>query len=126
MKWTLPRCGSIPEGWIGNSPTFQRWVREVEDLEVPKGRLNRANHQPSLRDLPCWGATFPTLKRWAIFASPFGRNVALGALCLASLVTPVRGAETEDFPYTIQPELGATEFAPGDSIVITVFRGDRQ
>ena len=67
-----------------------------------------------------------TLKRWAILASPFGRNIVLATFCLARLVTPARGGTAEDFPYAIQPELGATEFAAGDAIVITVFRGDRQ
>jgi hypothetical protein len=35
-------------------------------------------------------------------------------------------ADEAEFPYFIQADLGATEFAPGDNIVITSFRGDRQ
>jgi len=28
-----------PGGMVDNSPTFQRWVGELRNLEVPKGRL---------------------------------------------------------------------------------------
>jgi len=35
-------------------------------------------------------------------------------------------ADEAEFPYLIQADLGATEFAPGDNIVLTSFRGDRQ
>jgi len=56
-----------------NSPTFQRWVREIRGAQVPKGRLKPgAIHQPSLRDLSCYERWFPTLKRWAIIACPSG------------------------------------------------------
>ena len=34
-------------------------------------------------------------------------------------------ADDAEFPYVIEADLGATEFAPGDNIVITSFRGDR-
>src|ERR1035438_9407756 len=62
-----------PGGMPGNSPTFQRWVREFRGAQVPKGRLmDRAGFQPSLRDLSCCGRWFPTLKRWAIIACPSG------------------------------------------------------
>jgi hypothetical protein len=35
------------------------------------------------------------------------------------------GADETEFPYLIQADQGATDFAPGDNIVITSFRGDR-
>src|SRR5262249_35556192 len=46
------------------------------------------------------------------------------ALC-CGLAAAHAGAEATEFPNAIQPELGATEFAPGDQITITSFRGDR-
>lgn len=56
--------------------------------------------------------------------------VMLAALtfCLFALTMPASGrsADETEFPYFIQAELGATEFAPGDNIVITSVRGDRQ
>jgi len=62
-----------------NSPTFQRWVREVRGAQVPKGRLKpRAIRQPSLRDLSDCGREFPTLKRWAIIACPSGTKTRPG------------------------------------------------
>src|ERR1035437_3015036 len=62
-----------------NSPTFQRWVREFRDAQVPKGRLKPwAIRQPSLRDLSCCGRWFPTLKRWAINACPSGTKTRPG------------------------------------------------
>ena len=75
-----------PGGMTENSPTFQRWVREFRGAQVPKGRLKPgAIHQPSLRDLSCCGGWFPTLKRWAIVACPFGTMAWLG---LASVFGP--------------------------------------
>src|ERR1035437_5469652 len=68
-----------PGGMTENSPTFQRWVREFRDAQVPKGRLKPcATRQPSLRDLSCCGRWFPTLKRWAISACPSGTKTGPG------------------------------------------------
>jgi hypothetical protein len=51
------------------------------------------------------------------------------ALCLQAAITSAqlgeKAAETE-FQYVIQPESGATEFAPGDRIRITSVRGNRE
>lgn len=51
------------------------------------------------------------------------------ALCFSTSPTWVRAGvapgDTE-FRYEIQPDLGASEFAPGDGIVIKSLRGDRQ
>src|SRR6266404_6694849 len=45
------RQRSCPGGTCDNSPTFQRWVDQCRDHQVPKGRLKRrAIVQPSLRD----------------------------------------------------------------------------
>jgi hypothetical protein len=52
-----------PGGMADNSPTFQRWGRELRGAQVPKGRLKAcAIRQPSLRDLSGCGRWFPTLK----------------------------------------------------------------
>jgi hypothetical protein len=69
-----------PGGMTGNSPTFQRWVREFREAQVPKGRLKPCTiYQPSLRDLSCCGRWFPTLKRWAIIRCPSGTNTWPGS-----------------------------------------------
>ena len=61
------------------------------------------------------------IRAWAMAMTP--------ALCLqaaiASATAGERPAETV-FTHVIQPELGASEFAPGDRIVITSFRGNRE
>ncbi len=70
------------------------------------------------------GVTRPTLARNLIVAV----LAVTAAFCLQT--TPAlpdaraESAETQ-FPYVIEPESGATEFATGDGIVITSFRGDR-
>src|SRR6266851_4287348 len=54
---------------------------------------------------------------------------ATSALCLHAAIPPARAGEEAaegEFPYVIPPELGATEFATGDSIVITSVRGNRR
>lgn len=51
------------------------------------------------------------------------------ALCFQSGLRPAcadEAAAKDGFPYVIQPELGASEFAPGDEIIITSLRGDRE
>jgi hypothetical protein len=69
-----------PGGMTENSPTFQRWVREFREAQVPKGRLKPCTiYQPSLRDLSCCGRWFPTLKRWAIIRCPSGTNTWPGS-----------------------------------------------
>jgi len=50
-------------------------------------------------------------------------------LCFSAAIASARaGAEAAEaeFPYVIQPEPGATEFAAGDGIVITSLRGNRK
>ena len=57
----------------------------------------------------------------------------MSAICLRAAIisaqaeekTPEKAPETE-FPYVIQPELGSIEFAPGDRIVISSIRGNRE
>lgn len=56
-------------------------------------------------------------------------SFAFATLCGAMVLFAARGEDADtgtDFPYVIQPELGAAEFAPGDSIVISLLRGNRQ
>src|SRR5258707_1248389 len=73
LESPLPRSATHhPGGMADNSPTFQRWEHDRQWVRVPKGRLNYAPGQPSLRDLLPNGRQFPTLKRWAIIASPSG------------------------------------------------------
>jgi hypothetical protein len=51
------------------------------------------------------------------------------ALCLQAASPSARAGEAaaeSEYPYLIQFELGATEFAPGDNIVITSIRGNRR
>src|SRR6185295_444590 len=52
--------------------------------------------------------------------------VATSALCLQLAARAGEQAAEAEFPYVIRPELGATEFAAGDSIVITSVRGNRR
>jgi hypothetical protein len=53
--------------------------------------------------------------------------VAAMSLCLAASAAAARvEPDATKFPFIIQPELGATEFASGDSITITSLRGDRK
>ena len=60
------------------------------------------------------------------------RAIALAvtsALCLHAAIPPARAGQEAaegEFPYVIRTELGATEFAAGDSIVITSVRGNRR
>lgn len=54
---------------------------------------------------------------------------ATSGLCLHAAIPSARAGEEaaeSEFPYVIQPELGATEFATGDGIVITSLRGNRR
>ena len=54
-------------------------------------------------------------------------SVGFAMLCVVGTSGLAQAApDAEEFPYGIQTELGATEFAPEDSIVITSLRGDRQ
>src|SRR5439155_25575751 len=76
-KECLMRTTLHPGGMADNSPTFQRWEPDHRSVRVPKGRLNYAHSQPSLRDLLPDGRQFPTLKRWAIIASPSGTKTCL-------------------------------------------------
>jgi hypothetical protein len=70
-----------------------------------------------------------TIMRLNYFASL--RAIVLAAtsvLWFPGATAPARAqAETveTEFPYVIQPELGATEFAPGDGIVLKTLRGNR-
>jgi hypothetical protein len=55
--------------------------------------------------------------------------LAAWALCLQTDVRPAHAqpsATESDFPFVIQPEIGSSEFAPGDGITITSLRGDRE
>ena len=64
------------------------------------------------------------------------RSMALtmtSAICLHAAIASAQAEEKApektpeaDFPYVIQPELGSIEFAPGDRIVITSIRGNRE
>jgi hypothetical protein len=58
------------------------------------------------------------------------RNILLaGVLLLQPVVPGARGGQEaveSDFPYVIQAEMGAAEFGPNDTIVITSIRGDRK
>jgi len=50
-------------------------------------------------------------------------------LCLLLATRPAQAAEKAagtEYPSVIQPEMGAAEFAQGDSIIITSVRGDRE
>jgi len=67
-----------------------------------------------------------------MFSLPMMRQFAVAltsAVCLSAFVPASAHAANEavekEFPYVIQPELGAAEFAPGDGIIITLFRGNR-
>src|SRR6266581_730507 len=52
-----------PGGTCDNSPTFQRWVDQCRDHQVPKGRLKRrAIHQPSLRDWTAISLVLPNVE----------------------------------------------------------------
>jgi hypothetical protein len=54
--------------------------------------------------------------------------VVVSAFCLQGAIASVQAEEKApetDFPYVIQPEQGSIEFAPGDRIVITSLRGNR-
>src|SRR6185369_14938931 len=70
------RIHSYPGGMFDNSPTFQRWVNEVEAAQVPKGRLRGWNASEVPSGLTCISCgRSPTLKRWAIIKCPSGTEV---------------------------------------------------
>jgi hypothetical protein len=55
--------------------------------------------------------------------------LVLATLFLSAVIlcAPSQAETTNaEFPYKIQPETGATEFAPGDQIIITSLRGNRK
>ncbi len=57
-----------------------------------------------------------------------GLSVA-SALCLQIALRPAHAQSTSgdsEFPYVIQPELGSSEFVPGDGITIVSLRGNRK
>src|SRR5437867_1418649 len=52
-----------PGGMADNSPTFQRWVREVRSSASPEGTAeNCATPQSSLRDLSSFGQRIPNVE----------------------------------------------------------------
>jgi len=67
-----PYPGGIPD----NSPTFQRWVGVWKGAQVPKGRPRGPAESAVPSGLKLLRAWFPTLKRWAIVACPFGTNTS--------------------------------------------------
>src|SRR6266566_2847930 len=57
------RQRSCPGWTCDNSPTFQRWVDQCRDHQVPKGRLKRrAIPQPSLRDWTAISLVLPNVE----------------------------------------------------------------
>jgi len=66
---------SHPGGMFDNSPTFQRWVNEVEASPVPKGRLRGwiASEVPSGLACILHGRS-PALRRWAVSNVPPGQR----------------------------------------------------
>ena len=61
------------------------------------------------------------IRAWATAMTP--------VLCLQAAIASAPAGEPPAetaFTHVIQPELGASEFAPGDRIVITSFRGNRE
>ena len=57
------RQRSCPGWTCDNSPTFQRWVDQCRDHQVPKGRLKRrAIPQPSLRDWTTTALVLPNVE----------------------------------------------------------------
>jgi hypothetical protein len=67
---------SHPGGMFDNSPTFQRWVNEVQASRVPKGRLRGETASEVPAGLICiLHGRSSTLKHWAIIECPSGTKV---------------------------------------------------
>src|SRR6266853_2946343 len=62
----------MPPGMADNSPTFQRWELDRQWVQVPKGRLKLCARSAVPSGLVVRVPPSPTLKRWAIVASPSG------------------------------------------------------
>jgi len=70
---TQSRLTAHPGGMPENSPTFQRWVVRFRGFLSPEGTAELG--PPVSRPFgtnSISGFRFPTLKRWAIIACPFG------------------------------------------------------
>ena len=71
----------------------------------------------------------PTMKLLHLKAIRSMALAMISALCLQGAIVSAQAEEKApeaEFPYVIQPELGSIEFAPGDRIVITSIRGNRE
>ncbi|HEU0046534.1 MAG TPA: hypothetical protein VFQ43_02865, partial [Nitrososphaera sp.] len=67
------RQRSCPGWTCDNSPTFQRWVDQCRDHQVPKGRLKRrAIPQPSLRDWTTTALVLPNVETLGYYRPSLG------------------------------------------------------
>src|SRR4029077_20410600 len=81
-----------PGGVIESGPTLQRWVRPLRKVSAPKGRLKRYYGSAVPSGLELVRRSIPTLKRWAIVVSPFGRAlIVMFVLCFGT--APSNGDE---------------------------------